>query len=216
MNMLRLLVRRNFIPHPTVMMKRTHYEELGPFETPFACDYDYWFRSAQKYPSALRFVDEELVQYRLHDFSSSSGSNKDRSQSEARTVVERFYRSTTFEQFFPDLDLYSDTLEHPEAEARCYLGFILVDGHNLLHLAFQEFRKAYDIDSENIAVCNNLAVLFAAMGELPAALRLLGTIVPYPSSQVKGTPAYNLFVMQTAETSADARLSLVKSKWPVL
>ena len=59
-----LLLKGNFIPSGSVMVKKRVLDELGGFDTGFvvAEDYDLWLRIAKKYDIAL--VDQVLLHYR--------------------------------------------------------------------------------------------------------------------------------------------------------
>src|SRR5206468_3143982 len=83
--LLRAELRGNLIAHPTVMMRRSSFAKVGPYDEGFACDYAFWLKAAGR----LRFgyLPEALVSYRVHEKSSSTSSTgASRSRDEGHRV----------------------------------------------------------------------------------------------------------------------------------
>jgi alpha-1,3-rhamnosyltransferase len=60
------LMKRNFIPAPTVMMRTEVFQEVGGFDLNFAYDdYPLWLKIAYKHQ--VLFVDEFFILYRTHE-----------------------------------------------------------------------------------------------------------------------------------------------------
>lgn len=65
------LFSRNFVTAPTVMLKKSHLIEVGGYSSDFSIeDYPLWLKISQKYQ--IGFVDEFLVNYRIHGNNMSS------------------------------------------------------------------------------------------------------------------------------------------------
>jgi glycosyltransferase involved in cell wall biosynthesis len=60
------LFQSNFIPMPTVMIRREVLSKVGGFDPKYiiALDYDLWLRIAEHYP--IDFTEEPLAKYRIH------------------------------------------------------------------------------------------------------------------------------------------------------
>lgn len=61
-----LLTSGNFIPAPTVLVRKNVYRKLGLFDVnlPLTADYDMWIRIARNY--SLAYIAEPLAYYRVH------------------------------------------------------------------------------------------------------------------------------------------------------
>lgn len=69
------LMRRNFIPGLTVMVRMDVYKEVGLFKVGlYVEDYDLWLRIAYKYQ--IGFIDERLAYYRIHANNAHKRDNK--------------------------------------------------------------------------------------------------------------------------------------------
>jgi glycosyltransferase involved in cell wall biosynthesis len=66
------LFQSNFIPMPTVMIRREVLSKVGGFDPKYriAQDYDLWLKIAEHYP--IDFTDEPLAKYRIHGRSTIS------------------------------------------------------------------------------------------------------------------------------------------------
>jgi len=59
------LVKTNFIPQSSVLVRRKCFDEAGPFfEIPLAADYHKWLQIALRYD--FEYIDEMLIRYRVH------------------------------------------------------------------------------------------------------------------------------------------------------
>jgi hypothetical protein len=58
------LVRHNCIAHPTVVLRRDAFDEIGGYRFQSNEDYDLWLRLSERY--ALANLDEPLILYRRH------------------------------------------------------------------------------------------------------------------------------------------------------
>lgn len=69
------LLENNFIPAPTVMLKREVFDKVGAYDERLSFeDYEMWLRIAEKYK--IGFIDRSLVFYRQSDYSLSGILNK--------------------------------------------------------------------------------------------------------------------------------------------
>lgn len=61
------LSKFNFISQPSVFMKKKYYENIGGIDTNlnYVFDYDLWIRLSRKYK--VKFIEEFLSNYRLHE-----------------------------------------------------------------------------------------------------------------------------------------------------
>ena len=69
------LLEKNFIPAPTVMLKRNVFDKIGKYDESLSFeDYEMWLRVAEKYK--IGFINEPLVFYRRSDYSLTGSLNK--------------------------------------------------------------------------------------------------------------------------------------------
>jgi glycosyltransferase involved in cell wall biosynthesis len=90
------LIRGNFLPAPTVMVRRSTIDEVGGYdESLFYEDYDMWLRIADRYE--FRYLPDILVNYRWHDRSTSqSPANRGRlNESRVRLLLRWYGRSSS-------------------------------------------------------------------------------------------------------------------------
>lgn len=76
-NVLRQLIMNNFIPTSSVVVRRSVFEKIGLFDEDRRLiaveDYDLWLKIAHEFN--IDFVDEPLVNYRLHENQISKNAN---------------------------------------------------------------------------------------------------------------------------------------------
>jgi GT2 family glycosyltransferase len=82
------LVYKNFISHPSTVMRKDFFHECGEFDTRFkiAMDYDLWHRAVKK--SEPQQSEKTLSHFRVHDAGTSSGSPLLLSQETLRVKLE--------------------------------------------------------------------------------------------------------------------------------
>lgn len=69
------LLEKNFIPAPTVIIKRKVFDEVGNYNEDLSFeDYDMWLKIAEKYK--IGYIDDHLVFYRQRNYSMSGALNK--------------------------------------------------------------------------------------------------------------------------------------------
>ena len=84
---LRRLMLGNYIPSPTVMVRRRCLEEVGAYDTSFvhgSQDFDLWVRLAKKY--SVGYIAEPLAKFRLHTDSMSS-TRKSKHTERSNTII---------------------------------------------------------------------------------------------------------------------------------
>ncbi len=158
-NLLRTLFRKNIVPHPTVLVRRRAIEELGGFETGFCPDYQFWLKAAG---ARLRFkyMDEQLVQYRIHPQGISTGPT-------SKTGPETVTLLSTMRARFGIHDLYPELSECADQQGARYgahveFGLLLLTANiPCPHLALEEFRQALAERGDGLEAINNLGVLLA-------------------------------------------------------
>jgi len=101
------LLKRNFIPAPTVMFKSEVLFNVGGYDTSFEYDdYPLWLKIAHK--NKVLFLDEYLVKYRTHDSNLSNDLLKTitnvekilytwKDEKEYNHVIKHFYRKSFYE-----------------------------------------------------------------------------------------------------------------------
>ncbi len=99
----------NALCHPSVLIRKQCYEEIGPLNPTFAQlpDYDFWTRLLFHYP--IHILDEPLLQFRILDreknISAPTQSNQNRSSWERYHILSHYATIPTIEQYlhiFPE------------------------------------------------------------------------------------------------------------------
>jgi glycosyltransferase involved in cell wall biosynthesis len=121
----------NCICHPTVLIRRACYQELGMYNNRLRQlpDFDMWIRLIKKYP--IHISERELVNFRIlpgENASSQTGANTTRSINEHMLIAEGFFENIRRDQIiegFSDILILSDipTEEHLDIEK--YLFFFV-------------------------------------------------------------------------------------------
>ena len=97
----------NLVAHPSVMMRRSAHDRVGPFEEGVGCDYHLWLKSAGSL--RFRYLPRRLVRYRIHDRSlSTSATGAPHAMAEARRVRALLMRDRPLSDFFPELGAADD------------------------------------------------------------------------------------------------------------
>jgi len=88
----------NFIPMPTVMIRREVLSKVGGFDPKYiiAQDYDLWLRIAEHYP--IDFTEEPLAKYRIHGGSVSR--NRELAANEGFQLIEYWLEKKANERGF--------------------------------------------------------------------------------------------------------------------
>ena len=105
----RILLSANVVAAPTIMVKRSVYERIGPWEKGFSCDYQYWLKAAGR--AKFGFLPQRLMAYRVHEKSAStSTTGLDRAWDQGiRTRRDERSRRAI-------VDLYPELLHYPITE----------------------------------------------------------------------------------------------------
>ncbi|MEQ9620237.1 MAG: glycosyltransferase [Deltaproteobacteria bacterium] len=71
-NILKKMLLQNFIPTPSIVLKKACFEKVGLFDerVPYGEDHDMWIRVAEKFE--FDYVEDLLVKHRVHENSISS------------------------------------------------------------------------------------------------------------------------------------------------
>jgi len=93
------LLENNFIPAPTVMLKREVFDKVGTYDERLSFeDYEMWLRIAEKYK--IGFINEPLVFYRQSDYSMTGLLNKQQKYKNLisfKKTIEKHIESSTYE-----------------------------------------------------------------------------------------------------------------------
>lgn len=168
----RTLFKKNIIPHPTVMMKRTAVSEMGGFEDGYTTDPQFWLKASPH----LRFhyTDRKLIKYRIHEGGSSTSSTN-RTVPETVGLLTRMRPRFTISELYPELASCAD---RPHALYSAYLHFgLLLAMANIPapELAIAEWQRALEHRPDGIEAVNNIAVLLALLGRPDKAEQWLRT-----------------------------------------
>lgn len=161
-NLLRTLFRKNIVPHPTVLIRRRVIEDLGGFETGFCPDYQFWLKAAG---ARLRFkyMDEKLVQYRIHPQGISTGPAS-KTGPETVTLLSAMRARVEIQELYPELSECADQ-QAARYGAHVDFGLLLLTANiPCPQLAVEEFRQALVERGDGLEAINNLGVLLALFG----------------------------------------------------
>ena len=87
------LILGNYIPSPTVMIRRSCLEEIGAYNTAFKSgsqDFELWVRLAKRY--AVAYIAEPLAKYRVHTHSLSYSRREDEIEETNALILESIFR----------------------------------------------------------------------------------------------------------------------------
>ncbi len=109
------LAHGNFVHPPTVMFRRSLFDEVGPFDTTlrFNCDWDWLVRASRR--RVFSFIDAPLVAYRISNFQLSSRANR------VATLTEIFQVSERVSLLDPELYASHEAQFRAELFERCLL-----------------------------------------------------------------------------------------------
>jgi len=161
-NLLRTLFRKNIVPHPTVLVRRRVIEELGGFETGFCPDYQFWLKAAGA-RLCFKYMDEKLVQYRIHAQGISTGPAS-KTGPETVTLLSAMRARVGIQDVYPEL---SECADQQAARYGAYVDFgllLLTANIPCPQLALEEFRQALVERGDGLEAINNLGVLLALFG----------------------------------------------------
>lgn len=99
----RRFITGNPVPNPTVMFRRSIVDRIGPQETGWTHDSQFWFRAALH---RCRFLGlaERLIRYRVHEEShSNSTARRDRLLRENRAMLAAQLDRTSIDDLYPEL-----------------------------------------------------------------------------------------------------------------
>src|SRR5262249_37823162 len=146
-----------FIPHPTVMMRRSCFDKVGLFEDGFAADYHFWLKSATR----LKFkcVNEPLIKYRVHEKgTSTNAANRDFTRAESIRLVRWARQRYNIFELYPEI-AYCRDQEKALASAYLDLGVgWMIANFPSPELAMAEFKKALEHDPSQCEAANNIGV----------------------------------------------------------
>ncbi|MBA3721526.1 MAG: glycosyltransferase [Parachlamydiaceae bacterium] len=122
--------RTNTLCHPTVMIKRECYNDLGYYDPRMSQlpDFDFWVRIAQKYE--IFIMNEELIKFRIlpNELNASfpSKENLRRCQWEMAQILPQFLKMNSLDEFvrcFPEDKEFIDL--HKQIESQYLIPFVL-------------------------------------------------------------------------------------------
>jgi glycosyltransferase involved in cell wall biosynthesis len=96
-----LLTRGDYIPTPTVMVRRSYLFEVGLYDPTFRYgseDFDLWVRLAKKYKVA--YIAEPLIKYRVHSSSLTGGRKLDEVEKSNSLIFEGIFNDAHLGIFF--------------------------------------------------------------------------------------------------------------------
>jgi GT2 family glycosyltransferase/Flp pilus assembly protein TadD len=197
-SLLRTLFKKNIVPHPTVMMRRQTIQELGGFEDGYTTDPHFWLKAAPHV--RFRYIDQKLVQYRIHEGGSSTSSHN-------RTVPETVGLLTRMRNQYTILDLYPELEECRDRERALYSAYLHFG--NLLctanipvpAVAIGDYARALDHRPGGVEAMNNAAVLLWLLGAQEKSLPLFAAL----QDRYAGEPAvaHNLALLRHLQVGHD-------------
>jgi glycosyltransferase involved in cell wall biosynthesis len=154
-NLLRRLFRINFIPHPTVMLRRRIIDALGGFESGFCPDYQFWLKAAPLFK--FKYLDEKLCRYRIHPKGNSTGDGN-------RTLPETLKLLPVMRQRFTICDLYPELDRSDRSDVAFYAAY-LDFGNRMMtasiphaDMAVREYQRALQHRPDGLEALNNLMI----------------------------------------------------------
>lgn len=169
MNLLRLLFKNNFIPHPTTMVRLRSIELMGRFETGFCPDYQFWLKSAPYLK--FKYINEKLIKYRIHQRSASRGENN-------KTVAETIKLLYEIRDKFSIYDLYPEIYCCSNKEKALYSAYLdfgntmLTVNTPLPQLAIREYINALKHNAQGLGALNNLGIALLSVGNYNDSLNI--------------------------------------------
>lgn len=111
----------NCICHPTMLIRRRCYQELGGYNNNFRQlpDFDMWIRLVKHYP--IHVMERELVDFRIlpmESASSNTAMNSIRIMNEHFLIAESFFESFSAQQLRQG---FSDLLKHPDLPSEVHM-----------------------------------------------------------------------------------------------
>jgi glycosyltransferase involved in cell wall biosynthesis len=97
----------NCLCHPSILIRRTCYDQIGLYDERFAQlpDYDQWIRLCMKYE--IHILPEELVKYRIRDNEANASGNRSdvriRAQIELYEILKKNYFCPAFYDYLPQV-----------------------------------------------------------------------------------------------------------------
>ncbi|MEI6444871.1 MAG: glycosyltransferase [Nostocales cyanobacterium ELA583] len=188
LNLPRLLVKKNIIPNPTVMIKRKAIEIMGGFEGKgIGEDYHFWLKSAPFLK--FKYIDDKLVKYRIHPESSSTGvGSQQRVFQESVKILWQIRNKFSIFDLYPEI--YGCQYRH-NALYSAYLHFgniVLTGNFPIPQMAVQEYQKALKNNGQGIEALNNLAVALWLTGEQLNSLQIF--------QYLKNSTAYQIEIVK--------------------
>ena len=178
-DLLRNLFRKNFIAHPSVMIKRKAIAGMGGFETRFAPDFHFWVKSAPYLN--FKFIDEKLLKYRVHEKGASTGGEmRETCFKESIKAGHELRGLFTILDFYPEIEL---CLNKPRAVHDAYieLGALFLTGNlPLPGLALAEFRRALQQRPDSLRALNNIGIANIFLGNVAKAHETFQALASYP------------------------------------
>lgn len=145
----------NALCHPTVLIRKRCYENIGYYDERLAQmpDFDFWIRLCMNYE--IHIIPEELIKFRIH--ASEINASGDRPEARKRLVTEHiqvlknFLRIKTIDEFiniFPDANKKWDVLD--ESMISFYISMLALEKDTIMHQNFAistlfDFLKDHDI-----------------------------------------------------------------------
>lgn len=205
------MFRRNFVPNPTVLFRRSVADAVGPQEYGWVHDYQFWLKAAV---AGMRFgfLPERLIRYRVHERSHSTSSERARrlAEEDRRMRVEMRARYA-IEELYPEIERC-----RVAAEA-CYDAHLELGNHfaagplPLFRAAAREYGEALRFAPGGLAARHNLALACWLAGEAGAekeleALASVCSLAGHNLDALRGDARGAVFAIRTPDESELLRL----------
>lgn len=132
----------NAICHPTMLIRRRCYKELGAYNNNLRQlpDFDLWVRLVKRYP--INITEHELIDFRVlpkESASSQTGKNSVRIMNEHYLIAEKFFDGVSAQQL---KEGFADLLKHPDLPSEIHVD---IEKALLLLMPFRGLGRAYNM-----------------------------------------------------------------------
>lgn len=201
----RFMFAANCLPNPSVMFRRSVWDDVGPQRVGWMHDYEWLFRCALARVRVCP-LPEKLMRYRVHEGShSTSRARLDRIIEEARKVRWRMFNGHSIGGIYPEIACAFSRGEEEAAAAAAnrHLALVMASGghHELAECALM---RSLETDPGNVMALNNLAVA-SAHADAEGRRAALDTLRRLPGNVLSQEPFASNLAALTRRVEADAR-----------
>ncbi|MCV3216728.1 glycosyltransferase [Plectonema radiosum NIES-515] len=184
----RFFFQGNCLCHPSALIRKKCYEDVGQYDERFAQlpDFDFWIRLCMKYE--IHVMPEELIKFRIRDNEANASGNKPeakiRLEIEHKQILKNYFSAEVrryFSEIFPEAGLEINNEDDGEA-IDLKIAMLAIQVGNRAYQCFG-IDKLYDL----LAIENNLNKNLKIECDLDAA------------SLIKVTGQYDVFGIVSAE-----------------